>query len=63
MMFVGVGAVMSIAPTIGTLVGTNAETQPAHMIGSYVSGLMHDASTVFFSLNSATSSSVKITFP
>ena len=57
-MFYGVGAVISIAPIIGTFVGTKAETRPAHVIGSSVSGLMLDARTIFFLLNSIASNGV-----
>ena len=55
MMFVGVGAVISIPHMIGTLVGMKAETRPFHMIGCSVSELMHEASTVFLNLKSFTS--------
>ena len=50
MVFAGVGADIKIAPIMGTLVGTNADTLPSHIIGSSVSGLMHDANTVFLCL-------------
>ena len=63
MMLVGVGAVMSMPATIGMFVGTNAETLPAHIIGSSVSGLMHDINIVFFSRNSSASFFVSIIFP
>ena len=38
---------MSMAAMIGTLVGINAETRPAHIMGSSVSGFIHEARIVF----------------
>ena len=49
-MFVAVGAVISMQAMIGTLVGTNAEMRESQLIGSYVSGLMQEANTVFLCL-------------
>ena len=47
MMFVGEGALISIPAIIGRLVGMKAEIRDSQRIGSSVSGLMHDAKTVF----------------
>ena len=62
-MLAGVGAVMSIAAIIGTFVGINADTRPAHIIGSSVSGFIHEASTVFLCLKSSAYSRESCTLP
>ena len=63
MMFVGVGAAMSIPHMIGMQAGMKAETRPFHMIGYSVAELIHEASTVFLNLKSFTSFWVRAMLP
>ena len=62
-MFLVIGADMSIPANIGRFVGRNADILDGHMIGSSVSGLMQDASTVFLYLYSSISLLLSCAYP